>query len=74
MKSPPPRLLDLDDLRALLAEQPRAERRGDARAEIDDADTVERSSHGGSAIVAVMASAYRTARARRITAFARRPQ
>ena len=49
------RLLDLDDLRALLAEEPGAERRGDPCAEVEDAHTGERSSHGGSASGAVMA-------------------
>ena len=41
------RLLDLDDLGALLAEQPRAERRGDARAEIEDAQPGERTGSTG---------------------------
>ena len=36
------RLLDLDDLGALLAEQPGAERRGDARAEVEHAQARER--------------------------------
>ena len=39
------RLLDLDDLGALLAEQARAERRGDARAEVEDAQARERTAH-----------------------------
>ena len=39
------RLLDLDDLRALLAEQARAERRCDARAQIEDAQALERTGH-----------------------------
>ena len=45
MKSPRPRLLDLDDLGALLAQQPRAERRGDAGAQVEDADALERAAH-----------------------------
>ena len=45
MKSPVPRLLDLDDLGAHLAEQPGAEGRGDAGAEIEHAQPVERSGH-----------------------------
>ena len=36
------RLLDLDDVGALFAEQARAERRGDARAEVEDAQARER--------------------------------
>ena len=45
MKSPRAGLLDLDDLGALLAEQPGAERRGDARAEVEDPEAGERSRH-----------------------------
>ena len=41
MKSPPRRLFDLDDLGALLAEQPGAERCGDARPEVEDAQSRE---------------------------------
>ncbi|GIU89888.1 MAG: hypothetical protein KatS3mg010_0987 [Acidimicrobiia bacterium] len=39
------RLLDLHDLGALFPEERRAERRGDPRAEIEDADAGERSAH-----------------------------
>ena len=39
------RLLDLDDLRALLAEETRTERRCDARAQIEDAKALERTGH-----------------------------
>ena len=42
MKSPRAGLLDLDDLGALLAEQPGAERRRDARAEIEHPQPGER--------------------------------
>ena len=45
------RLLDLDDLRALLAEQAGAERRGDARAEVEDADAVRASDRHARGIV-----------------------
>ena len=45
MKSPRAGLLDLDDLGALLAEQARAERCGDAGAEIEDPEPGERSRH-----------------------------
>ncbi len=39
------RLFDLDDLRALLAEQTGAERGGDARPEVEDAHARERLGH-----------------------------
>ena len=38
-------LLDLDDLRPLLAQEPGAERRRDAGAEVEDAESLERSGH-----------------------------
>ena len=40
-----PRLLDLDDLCAHLAEQSGAERRRDARAQVEDAQALERPAH-----------------------------
>ena len=40
-----PRLLDLDDLCAHLAEQPGAERRRDTRAQVEDTQTLEGPAH-----------------------------